>query len=85
MKTLADSTVRERLEKSGASQLDKGIPFDFDFDAAIASGSRVNILEDALHFPLMVLRESALAYNLNAMAEWCAANKFLIARMARPR
>jgi D-serine dehydratase len=79
MKTLADSTVRERLEKSGASQLDKGIPFDFDFDAAIASGSRVNILEDALHFPLMVLRESALAYNLNAMAEWCAANKFLIA------
>ena len=79
MKILADSTVRERLEKTGASQLDKGIPFNFDFDAAIASGSRVNILEDALNFPLLVLRESALAYNLNAMAEWCAANKFLIA------
>ena len=79
MKILADSTVRERLEKSGASQLDKGIPFDFDYDAAIASGARVNILEEALHFPLLVLRESALAYNLNAMAEWCAANNFLIA------
>jgi D-serine dehydratase len=77
MKILAGSTVRERLEKSGASLLDKGIPFEFDFDAAIASG--VNILEDALHFPLLVLRESALAYNLTAMAEWCAANNFLIA------
>ena len=79
MKILAGSTVRGRLEKSGASLLDKGIPFEFDFDAAIASGSRVNILEDALHFPLLVLRESALAYNLTAMAEWCAANNFLIA------
>ena len=79
MKILAGSTMRGRLEKSGASLLDKGIPFEFDFDAAIASGSRVNILEDALHFPLLILRESALAYNLTAMAEWCAANNFLIA------
>jgi hypothetical protein len=68
MKILAGSTVRERLKKSGASLLDKGVPFEFDFDAAIASGSRVNILEEALHFPLLVLKESALAYNLTAMA-----------------
>jgi D-serine dehydratase len=79
MKNLAASSVREGLEKSGASLLDKGIPFGFDFDRAIASESRVNILEEALHFPLLILKESALAYNLAAMAEWCARNNFLIA------
>lgn len=79
MKILADSDVRERLEKSGASLLDKGIPFEFRFESAIASESRVNILEEALHFPLLLLKESALEYNLAAMAEWCGANNFLIA------
>jgi D-serine dehydratase len=78
-KTLAGSSTREQLKRSGASPLDKGMPFGFDFDAATESGSRVNILEDALHFPLMLLKESALAYNLAAMADWCAANNFLIA------
>ncbi len=77
MKILAGSSVREELKMGGASLLDKGIPFGFDFDAAIAS--KVNILEEALHFPLLILKESALAYNLAAMAEWCAANNFLIA------
>lgn len=48
MKILAGSSVREELKMGGASLLDKGIPFGFDFDAAIAS--RVNILEEALHF-----------------------------------
>src|ERR1700722_5155570 len=79
MKILADLNVRERLEKSGASRLDKGIPFEFRFESAIASESRVNILEEALHFPLLLLKESALEYNLAAMAKWCAANNFLIA------
>ena len=79
MKILADSNVREGLEKSGASPLDKGIPFGFHFESAIASESRVNILDEALHFPLLLLKESALEYNLAAMAEWCAANNFLIA------
>jgi D-serine dehydratase len=79
MKIPADTSVRERLERSGASLLDKGIPFGFQFDPAIASKSRINILEEALHFPLLILKESALAYNLGAMAEWCAANNFLIA------
>ena len=77
MKILAGSSVREELKMVGASLLDKGMPFGFDFDAAIAS--RVNILEETLHFPLLILKESALAYNLAAMAEWCAANNFLIA------
>jgi D-serine dehydratase len=72
----AASSVTEGLKRSGASLLDKSIPFGFDFDA---SKSRVNILKDGLHFPLLVLKETALAYNLAAMAEWCSANKFLIA------
>jgi D-serine dehydratase len=79
MKNLADTRVRERLETSGASPLDKGIPFGFQLEPAMASKSRINILEEALHFPLLILKESALAYNLAAMAEWCATNNFLIA------
>ena len=55
--------MRERLEGSGASQLDKGIPFGLQLEAAIASERKINILEEALHFPLLVLKESALAYN----------------------
>src|ERR1700677_431333 len=73
---LSGSSVREEIKRNGASLLDKSIPFGFDFDA---SKSRVNILADGLHFPLLVLKETALAYNLAAMAEWCAANNFLIA------
>jgi D-serine dehydratase len=76
---LAGSSVSEGLKRTGASLLDKSIPFGFDFDSATASESRVNILRDGLHFPLLVLKEAALAYNLASMAEWCAANKFLIA------
>jgi D-serine dehydratase len=64
------------LKRNSASLLDKSIPFGFDFDA---SSSRVNVLTDGLHFPLLVLKETALAYNLAAMAQWCAANNFLIA------
>jgi D-serine dehydratase len=79
MKNLADIRVSERLEKSGASLLDKGIPFGFQLEPATASKSKINIFEEALHFPLLILKESALAYNLAAMAEWCAANNFLIA------
>jgi len=73
---LAVSSVTEGLKRNGASLLDKSIPFGFNFEA---SQSRVNILKDGLHFPLLVLKETALAYNLAAMAEWCAANNFLIA------
>jgi len=76
-KTLTSSSVKGGLQRRGASLLDKSIPFGFDFDSA--SKSRINILQDGLHFPLLVLKEAALAFNLAAMAEWCAANKFLIA------
>ena len=69
--------MKEGLQRNGASLLDKSIPYGFDLDSA--SKSRINILQDGMHFPLLVLKESALAFNLAAMAEWCAANKFLIA------
>ena len=68
--------MTEGFKSNGASLLDKSIPFGFDFDA---SKSTVNILADGLHFPLLVLKETALAYNLAAMADWCVANNFLIA------
>ncbi len=58
---------------AGFSGLDKGIPSGFEF----ASGA--GVLEGALLFPLMLLKESALAHNLEAMARWCANNGFLLA------
>lgn len=78
-KIQAVSHVAATLEKSGASALDKGIPFGFRPDSVNTSGARVNILDEALHFPLLLLKESALAYNIAAMAAWCSANRFLIA------
>jgi D-serine dehydratase len=67
------------LKKSGASLLDKSIPFGFEFERAMASSSKVNVLEQGLHFPLLLLKETALAFNLAVMAEWCGANHFLLA------
>jgi D-serine dehydratase len=67
------------LEKRGASRLDKGIPLSFDFERAIASSTRVNLLQQALHFPLLVLKEAPLDDNLRAMAAWCANNEILLA------
>ncbi len=57
----------------------KGSPSAFSSMQQSLPKSRINILQEALHFPLLILKESALAYNLAAMAEWCAANNFLIA------
>jgi D-serine dehydratase len=78
-KILAVSDERAGLEKSGASVVDKGIPFGFKSGLPVASQASVNILDEAMHFPLLVLKEPALAYNIAAMATWCAANNFLIA------
>lgn len=62
----------EALKTGGFSGLDKGISIGFEF----APGA--SVLEGALLFPLMLLKESALAHNLEAMARWCAANGFLL-------
>ena len=73
------SNAGKGLKKTGASALDKGIPFGFEFGPEIASQFGLNILDEALHFPVLLLKESALAYNLAAMAEWCTANNFFVA------
>jgi D-serine dehydratase len=59
--------------------LDKGIPFGFRFESLTDLEPRLNVLHEALHFPLLLLKESALEHNIAAMAEWCAANNFFIA------
>jgi D-serine dehydratase len=51
--------------------IDKGVPYG-------SSGSW-NVLADDLHFPLLVLKETALAHNIAVMAEWCRQNGFLLA------
>ena len=51
--------------------IDKGVPYG-------PHGSW-NVLADDLHFPLLVLKETALAHNIAVMAEWCKQNGFLLA------
>ena len=50
---------------------EKGLPRD-----ALIGG---NILRGDSHLPLLVLRESALAANIDAMAAWCQQNQIEIA------
>lgn len=38
-----------------------------------------NVLRDDLHFPLLLLKESALEHNIRSMAAWCQANGLLLA------
>jgi D-serine dehydratase len=51
--------------------IDKGVPYG-------AAGDW-NVLADDLHFPLLVLKETALAHNVKVMAGWCRDNGFLLA------
>jgi transcriptional regulator with XRE-family HTH domain len=53
--------------------VDKAVPYG----APPACGW--NVLADDLHFPLLVLKDTALAHNIRAMAEWCRRNGFLLA------
>ncbi len=55
--------------------LEKGVPYG----TGDASRRRWNLLGGDLQFPLLVLKESALAANIRNMAEWCRANGFLLA------
>lgn len=65
---------RERLDYTS-----KGLPFIADVAPSKVRRNGWNILNGDLPFPLMVLKESALEYNLKAMDEWCAENNFLLA------
>ena len=51
--------------------IDKGVPY--------GPPGAWNVLADDLHFPLLVLKETALAHNIAVMAEWCRQNGFLLA------
>src|SRR5215469_12787887 len=53
--------------------VDKAVPY------GSPPGHSWNVLADELHFPLLVLKETALAHNIRAMAEWCRGNGFLLA------
>ncbi len=57
----------------------KGLPYGAQVSSADIAAKRWNLLNGDLPFPLMTLKESALAHNLQAMADWCAANNFLLA------
>ncbi len=57
----------------------KGLPYGAQVSSAEIAAKRWNVLKGDLPFPLMTLKESALEHNLQAMADWCAANNFLLA------
>jgi D-serine dehydratase len=57
----------------------KGLPFDAVVTPATVKERGWNVLREDLHFPLMVLNDSALDHNIKAMAAWCKSNGFLIA------
>jgi D-serine dehydratase len=55
----------------------KGIPGPVTPRTARAKGW--NLLRDDLTYPVMVLRDTAVAHNLKTMGAWCAKNGFLLA------
>src|SRR6185503_19907642 len=57
----------------------KGIPFPASVRPGSVAQKGWNLLKDDLHFPTMVLLDSAVEHNLKLMAKWCAANGFLFA------
>jgi D-serine dehydratase len=50
----------------------KGIPLD-------AANRRLNVLSDNLPFPVLLLKESVLAGNIQKMATWCKTHGYLLA------
>jgi D-serine dehydratase len=68
-----------QLNQLNLNHTTKGLPYGAQISSAEITGKRWNVLKGDLPFPLMVLKESALEHNLQAMADWCAANNFLLA------
>jgi D-serine dehydratase len=79
MEILVGSNAGKGLKKTRSFGARQGHPLRVRVRARMTSEFGLNILDEALHFPVLLLKESALAYNLKAMAGWCAANNFLIA------
>jgi D-serine dehydratase len=61
------------------TSVEKGIPADVEITASSAARQGWNLLDEDLHLPLLVLKESALDHNLDAMARWCADRGLLLA------
>jgi D-serine dehydratase len=59
------------MKKQPLNYLTKGLPAQAE--------QKWNVLCDALPFPLLVLKDSVLEKNIQTMAQWCAANGFLLA------
>ncbi|MCC7499164.1 MAG: hypothetical protein IT160_16390 [Bryobacterales bacterium] len=67
------------ISQSVVEWTEKGLPFEAATTPGAVAGRRWNLLDDDLHLPLLVLRESALAWNVKAMAEWCSERGYLLA------
>jgi len=67
------------IQHDRLNALTKGLAFDADVLPSEAKARGWNLLNGDLTLPLMVLKESALAHNLQAMAQWCAENNLLLA------
>jgi D-serine dehydratase len=57
----------------------KGIPGPGTVTPGSVAKKGWNLLNDDLHFPTMVLLDSAVEHNLKTMARWCEKNGFLFA------
>ncbi len=67
------------LKDEQLDALTKGLPFDTKVTPYEVRTRGWNLLNGDLTFPLMILKESSLAHNLQAMATWCADNDLLLA------
>jgi D-serine dehydratase len=61
------------------SSVEKGIPAGAEIAPSSVARTGWNLLDEDLHLPLLVLKESALEHNLGAMARWCAERGLLLA------
>jgi D-serine dehydratase len=69
----------EALKNEPLEEWHKGLPLGVRIAPNEARGRRWNILNGDLPFPLLVIKERALAHNLRTMAEWCGRNSLLLA------
>jgi D-serine dehydratase len=67
------------IESPPGAWLEKGLPHSFATNGDAPAPGKWNVLRGELHFPILVLRESALSANIRAMARWCTQNGFDLA------
>lgn len=57
--------------------LSKSIPAGESVDPASVAEKGWSLLQDDLHYPVLVLKDGALDHNIKTMARWCGDNGFL--------